>query len=194
MKRCPKCGQSKPLDGFGVRKRSPTGRKSWCRRCEAARQVQRCRERRTAGLCVACGHRSKAEGRTLCTECLAGRATRRAFRRAAGRCAGCAAVALAGRTHCGSCLTKAWIHRLTKRRGISEPEYLARLERQGRRCAICGKGCGTGRRLAVDHDHATGRVRGLLCFRCNTSLARYEEFAAEFAEYLRGATIGVATP
>jgi hypothetical protein len=63
------------------------------------------------------------------------------------------------------------------------------LARQDARCAICRRECGTGRALAVDHDHATGRVRGLLCFRCNTALARYEEFAAEFAAYLAGATI-----
>ena len=56
-------------------------------------------------------------------------------------------------------------------------------------CAICRRRCATGRRLAVDHDHTTGRVRGLLCFRCNTSLARYEEFAAEFAEYLSRGTV-----
>ncbi len=64
--------------------------------------------------------------------------------------------------------------------------------RQQERCAICRCLCGTGRRLAVDHDHRTGRVRGLLCFRCNTSLARYEEYTEQFAAYLRGANIDVA--
>ncbi|PYQ17504.1 MAG: hypothetical protein DMF80_00495 [Acidobacteria bacterium] len=58
---------------------------------------------------------------------------------------------------------------------------------QKERCAICRKACGTGRRLAVDHDHQTGRVRGLLCFRCNTALARYEEYSARFVDYLAGA-------
>lgn len=77
---------------------------------------------------------------------------------------------------------------------MTETDYLGLLERQARRCAICGEECRTGRRLAVDHDHKTGHARGLLCFRCNTSLARYEEYAAEFAAYLRGVTIEVATP
>ena len=85
-----------------------------------------------------------------------------------------------------------WVRFLAKNRGITEAEYSALLEGQGQRCAICGKQCGTGRRLAVDHDHQTGRVRGLLCFRCNTSLARYEEYAAQFAAYLDGATISLA--
>jgi len=80
---------------------------------------------------------------------------------------------------------------LASKRGVSEPQYSALLERQGSRCAICGKHCATGRRLAVDHDHHTGRVRGLLCFRCNTSLARYEEYAGQFAAYLSGATISL---
>jgi hypothetical protein len=76
---------------------------------------------------------------------------------------------------------------------VTADEYAALLSQQHGRCAICRKECGTGRYLAVDHDHATGRIRGLLCFRCNTSLARYEEFAQEFAAYLAGVTIKPAT-
>ena len=38
-------------------------------------------------------------------------------------------------------------------------------------CAICGRVPGPhSRRLAIDHDHATGVVRGLLCYRCNTAI------------------------
>jgi hypothetical protein len=63
------------------------------------------------------------------------------------------------------------------------------LARQQDRCAICLSVCATGRRLAVDHDHETGHVRGLLRFRCNTALARYEEYAQQFSDYLGGATM-----
>lgn len=132
-KTCPRCRLAKPLDGFGVRKRSPLGRKSWCRACEAARAVERYRER-------------------------------------------------------------AAVQHLVYRRGVNASQYVAMMERQKDRCAICRSHCATGRRLAVDHDHQTGRVRGLLCFRCNTTLARYEEYSAEFAAYLGGATIEAATP
>ena len=66
----------------------------------------------------------------------------------------------------------------------SEKEYADMLADQQGGCAICREQCGTGRRLAVDHDHSNGRIRGLLCFRCNTSLARYEQYAQRFAEYL----------
>jgi hypothetical protein len=40
------------------------------------------------------------------------------------------------------------------------------LKVQGGVCAVC-KTAPTTRRLAVDHDHHTGFIRGLLCFRCN---------------------------
>ena len=52
--------------------------------------------------------------------------------------------------------------------GITQEQYDELLEFQGGVCAICG-----GERrynLAVDHDHGTGRVRGLLCKRCNKRL------------------------
>lgn len=61
-----------------------------------------------------------------------------------------------------------------RRKYRMEPgEYEARLDEQGGVCAICkkpevarGRG-GSIRRLAVDHDHIDGRVRGLLCSLCN---------------------------
>jgi hypothetical protein len=56
--------------------------------------------------------------------------------------------------------------------GITDAEYTARLEVQGGGCAICGNPPKT-RRLHVDHNHRTGTVRGLLCYRCNRQLGYY---------------------
>jgi hypothetical protein len=56
-------------------------------------------------------------------------------------------------------------------------------ESQGGRCAICRRpgnppahGHGAGKTtLHVDHDHASGRVRGLLCSLCNTGIGAFSE-------------------
>ena len=56
---------------------------------------------------------------------------------------------------------------------ITLEEYEAMLERQDGLCAICrGDNAQTKykRMLFVDHDHVTGKVRGLLCHRCNTGI------------------------
>lgn len=59
--------------------------------------------------------------------------------------------------------------------GITLTQYEAMLERQGGKCALCGEhGSSRVRRLAVDHCHKTDKVRGLLCVKCNTALARVE--------------------
>jgi len=74
-----------------------------------------------------------------------------------------------------------------KRFGLTIADYDAMLEGQGG-CAICLQGCATGKRLAVDHDEATGRVRGLLCVRCNQGIGRFEHDPAlleSAAAYLR---------
>jgi len=70
--------------------------------------------------------------------------------------------------------------RLKSRFGISLSEYNSMLESQGGVCAICGKPETSKdkrgvRKLAVDHDHATGKVRGLLCYTCNSGLGYFRE-------------------
>lgn len=65
-----------------------------------------------------------------------------------------------------------------RRYGITESDYNAMLEKQGGVCAICKERADGNRtwtkKLAIDHDHSTGKVRGLLCFRCNTRLGHIE--------------------
>jgi hypothetical protein len=58
---------------------------------------------------------------------------------------------------------------LQKRYGIGIKEYNLLFKRQGGICAICGGSPGK-RNLAVDHDHGDGKIRGLLCARCNRLL------------------------
>jgi len=59
---------------------------------------------------------------------------------------------------------------LKYRYGISSEQYDEMLGRQGGKCAICREECRTGKALAVDHDHDTGAVRGLLCRACNGAI------------------------
>lgn len=47
--------------------------------------------------------------------------------------------------------------------GLSEGDYDRLYEAQGGVCFICRRATGKVKRLAVDHDHKTGEVRGLLC-------------------------------
>ena len=67
-----------------------------------------------------------------------------------------------------------------ERYGITPQEYDQRLAAQEGVCAICGKyetakQNGHIRALAVDHDHKTGKVRGLLCHRCNHGLGCFRD-------------------
>jgi hypothetical protein len=68
--------------------------------------------------------------------------------------------------------------RLQATYGITVERYEQMLEAQGGVCAICGEACVSGRKLAVDHDHATNKVRGLLCCNCNRALGLLKDSPA----------------
>ncbi len=78
---------------------------------------------------------------------------------------------------------------LRRKYGLSLEEYESLLREQRGGCAICGAiPAELGRSLAVDHCHETGKVRGLLCDKCNTALGLFSHCieSLNFAlEYLR---------
>ena len=73
-----------------------------------------------------------------------------------------------------------WNSSLRRQYGITLEQYELMQEEQQNKCAICkqeetSKLKTVTRRLAVDHDHKTGKVRQLLCDRCNHLIGRAHE-------------------
>lgn len=86
---------------------------------------------------------------------------------------------------------KQFAAQLKRHHGLSIESYNRMLFEQDSSCAICGgphnpeikRG-----KLFVDHDHETGRIRGLLCIRCNTLIGHAHDSLAVLAsaiEYLK---------
>lgn len=74
--------------------------------------------------------------------------------------------------------------------GITLDEYNAMHDAQGGLCLICKEPCDRHARLSVDHSHTTGKIRGLLCDRCNKVLGLFRDDPATLrtaAIYLRTA-------
>ena len=58
--------------------------------------------------------------------------------------------------------------------GIDVEYYNQLLSKQNGKCAICGK-TPDKINLSVDHDHKTGKIRGLLCKDCNFGIAHFKD-------------------
>lgn len=95
------------------------------------------------------------EGTAWCSGCQRYRSLAH-FGRASARCRDCTSL-------------DGFARRIAESFGLTPADYFAALDHQGGGCAICGNRPGK-LRLAVDHNHRTGEVRGLLCKRCNRDL------------------------
>ena len=72
--------------------------------------------------------------------------------------------------------------------GLEPEQYKEMHKAQQGKCAICNEEPKTKRGLHVDHDHETGKVRGLLCHGCNVALGSFKESVTllnKAVEYLR---------
>lgn len=93
-------------------------------------------------------------------------------------------------TFCKQCTYWKWVER---NYALSEAEYRDLLAGQGGVCKICSRpptAQAARSLLCVDHDHATGRVRGLLCFHCNAAIGQFADDPGRLATaiaYLRAA-------
>lgn len=78
--------------------------------------------------------------------------------------------------------------RLQRTLGISLEDKNRMFEEQGGKCAICGNEQPQ-KSLAADHDHKTGKMRRLLCHRCNVGIGLFEDdisLLEKAMRYLRG--------
>jgi hypothetical protein len=90
-------------------------------------------------------------------------------------------------------------HQNLRRYGITAQEYDDLLTAQSGVCAICGHSerYRDRQRLAVDHCHTTGRVRGLLCSACNKGIGCFEDDPAileRAIDYLHRTTTATPSP
>lgn len=97
-------------------------------------------------------------------------------------CKGCCRVQIDGWHKKNPEATKAILKRcvIKTKYGLSEEEYNRLKRKQKNLCALCRKPetavwRGKVRELAVDHNHATGKVRALLCSSCNLALGQFKD-------------------
>lgn len=131
------------------------------------------------GLCVLCSREKSSGGRTVCEQCFQRRGKQsrelRDKRKANGVCVTCGRSKEAGsnRVSCAACRVREHHNELKYRLGLDPSEYKRLLIQN--KCWICGAAPGPKKRLAVDHDHGTGAVRGLLCDPCNGGLGYFRD-------------------
>ena len=77
---------------------------------------------------------------------------------------------------------------LKRKYDLIPEEYATMLASQNGVCAVCGQANIEGRKLGVDHNHQTNKIRGLLCNKCNQVLGLVDEdrdILGALSSYLR---------
>lgn len=191
MKRCLKCGETKPLTAFYADKGRRDGYYVECKDCiQTYRRTRReakavLRAMEVAPLtrkCRVCGvekplnrfRKGKAYKfgrRHDCIDCHT-----EEMRQYAGR---------HGPEDRAKKRKRMRVYNLHRWYGLTPDEVERMKAAQGNACALCGKTPAKG--LVIDHDHKTGAVRALLCSSCNTGLGHFRDDPALLAraiEYL----------
>ena len=73
---------------------------------------------------------------------------------------------------------RSYSNRIKRVYGITDFDYQKMFDNQNGKCAICGSletGRGKTNKFCIDHDHKTGKVRGLLCRNCNVLLGKLSD-------------------
>lgn len=68
-----------------------------------------------------------------------------------------------------------------KRYGLTDADIAAMRSRQDGKCLVCEHPLAGGKSEHIDHCHTSGRVRGILCHRCNTGIGLFREDPVIFA-------------
>ena len=149
MKRCTKCGVEQPLENFYKAAGTRDGLRRDCKGCFQARAAARYR-----------ANPEQMKERARRWQAANPERVAENLRRyqASGRKA-----ASDRRSH------------LKRKYDLTVEQYDEMLAAQRGGCAICGRPPRDDIALHVDHDHETGQVRGLVCFRCNNALGDFND-------------------
>lgn len=172
---CPDCGEAKAVSEFGLNKRLPDGLARYCKACFRVRSTQSYRKRKAEQGKTVREPMEVPDGKKYCPRCGEIKAkeefggNRSAPDGLTGYCRPC--HILASRENRIKNHGSERNYLLKYRYGITEDDFDEMLARQGGLCAICRVVPG----VFVDHCHATGRVRGVLCFNCNNGLGHFQD-------------------
>ena len=153
---CSACGRWKPLSAYHCTGKTKLGHPIYKRKCRACRSEAR-RSERQADLSAARALDRERYHTKRKQDPNRKERTRNAARRARS-------------SNPARFLEAGW--RAQGIQGFSYPDYLLLLAQQNGGCRICRR---VTLPLHVDHSHASGRVRGLLCGSCNRALGQFQE-------------------
>lgn len=174
VKRCPRCKQHRPRAAFARNKAMRDGLRCYCRECASAYHQAR---RLATGMNVR--PRVKVpDGHTFCRSCGEIKPHREWHRRASAS-DGLSTSREARRA------AKGRADHLKRQYGLTEAERDATVASRRGLCVICLKPPAA----HVDHCHKTGRVRGVLCFNCNSAIGKLgddPDAVRRAAAYLEG--------
>jgi hypothetical protein len=149
MKMCSKCGVTKPLDQFYRATGTRDGHRPDCKSCNLAAKHARYVANPEAAKERTRRWREENPERYRAHQQLATESGRKA-------------------------LSNRKSH-LKRKYGMTIEDYDRMLEAQGGGCAICGRPPRPDISLHVDHNHETGRIRGILCWPCNNLLGDVQD-------------------
>ena len=167
-KRCARCGEVKSRAAFAPKRTNLDGLQHRCRDCAAESDRKR---QQAMGRAVP-PRGTVPEGHKYCQGCGEIKPLSECHRGKASRCKACR-------------IDDNRVQHLKRRYGLTEAERDQLIASQGGVCCICLAAPAT----QVDHCHETGRVRGVLCFNCNSGLGLLRddpEAMDRAADYLEG--------
>lgn len=179
MKTCSRCGEEKSLESFPRLAKDSDKRRAACKECFRVNWAKQYHKRKD-------GQRRlwTADGAYLCYECeqvhpvsAFGKVTfgdgERGVRRVCRKCLSARQVAYYNRDLASA--QRYWWERSIAKYGLTSETWNALFDSQGRKCAICGAQENGKKRFHVDHCHATGVVRGILCTKCNVGIGALQD-------------------
>jgi hypothetical protein len=154
-KRCTLCGIDKSIIEFHKRTRSPDGLKFRCKTCCYLEKNNPVKVTPKKQVCRTCGETKAASSFCVSSSHKSGY-----------------------HSSCKDCMR--WKDKLN-RYGVTKEQYESMVAAQNNLCAICNRPekdvhqSGRLKSLSIDHCHKTGKVRGLLCFACNSSIGKFDD-------------------